>query len=258
MEKTESLIRMIAGTALLLIFALPSPAQWVNYKTPGIPRTPDGKPNLSAPAPRTADGKPDISGIWRVNGYQYNIGKDLKAGDIVMLPEAQAIYDERRKTNSFDNPWARCFPGGVPRAFLSPDPFKILYMPVPKVTVILFEAIQTWRQIFTDGRELPRDPDPAYMGYSIGRWDGDTFVVETAGFHEKNWIDSAGMPGSDALHVTERFHRKDFGHMDVAITINDPKSYAKPWTVTLPFTPYPDDELVEYVCNENNRYPTAK
>src|SRR5213080_3878795 len=128
MEKTF-LTRMIAWTALLLIFALPSPAQWVNYKTPGIPRPPDGKP--------------DISGIWRVNGYQYNIGKDLKAGDIVMLPEAQAIYDERRKTNSFDNPWAQCFPGGVPRAFLSPDPFKILYIPVPQVTVILFEAVQT-------------------------------------------------------------------------------------------------------------------
>src|SRR5436189_5555565 len=127
MEKTF-LTRMIAWTALLLIFALPSPAQWVNYKTPGIPRPPDGKPNLSAPAPRTADGKPDISGIWRVNGYQYNIGKDLKTGEILMLPEAQAIYNERREINSFDNPWARCFPGGVPRAFLYPDPFKILHM----------------------------------------------------------------------------------------------------------------------------------
>src|SRR5262249_35764604 len=169
MEKTESLMRVIAGTALLLIFVLPSPAQWVNYKTQGIPRTPDGKPDLSAPAPRTADGKPDISGIWRVNGYQYNIGKDLKPGQIVMLPEAQALYDERRKTNSFYNPGAGFSRGAIPRSFLSPDPFKILYIPVPKVTVILFEAVQPWRQIFTEGRDLPRAPDPAYMGYSIGR-----------------------------------------------------------------------------------------
>src|SRR5438093_10584029 len=111
--------------------------------------------------------------------------------------------------------------------------------------------------MFTDGCELRRDPDPAYMGYSMGRWDGDTFVVETAGFHEKNWIDSAGMPGSDALHVTERFHRKDFGHTEVAITINDPRSYAKPWTVRLPLSPVPVEAFVEDVCNENITYRAA-
>lgn len=257
MGNTERLIcQGFSGVALLLMLAMPSSAQWPN--TPGIPRTPDGKPDLTAPAPRTPDGKPDISGIWRVNGYQYNIAKDLKPGEIVMLPRAQALYDERRKTNSVDNPWAYCYPGGIPRAYLSPDPFKIVY--TPKLTVIIYEAVQTWRQIFTDGRELPKDPDPTWMGYSIGRWEGDTFVIETTGFHDGAWIDSNGVPGSDALHVTERFHRKDFGHMDVSITITDPKMYAKPWTVTLPFTPYPDDELVEYICVENNLYspPRAK
>lgn len=250
---TQRLIHGLAGAALLVIFAVPSPAQWLNYKAPGIPRLPDGKPDFNAPAPRTVDGKPDISGIWRVNGYQYNIGKDLKPGDIVLLPEAQKLYDARRKNNSLDNPWAQCFPGGVPRAYLSPDPYKIVY--TPKLTVILFEAVQTWRQIFADGRDFPKDPDPTWMGYSIGRWEGDIFVVETTGFYNMNWIDSAGLPASNALHVTERFHRKTFGQMDVAVTINDPKSYAKPWTVTLPFTPYPDDELVEYICNDNNKYP---
>ena len=258
MTKTERLIHIgVVGVALLLIFALPSHAQWLNYKLATTPRTPDGKPDLNAPAPKTPEGKPDFSGVWRVNGYQYNIGKDLKPGEIDMLPRAKALYEQRRKSNSFDNPWAQCYPGGVPRAWLSPDPFKILYMPVPKVTVVLFEAVQTWRQIFTDGRGFPNDPDPTYNGYSIGHWDGDTFVVETTGFHDNNWIDSAGMPGSDALKVTERFRRKDFGHMDVAVTIDDPKMYSKPWTVILPFTPYPDDELVEYVCNENNRYPVS-
>jgi hypothetical protein len=122
------------------------------------------------------------------------------------------------------------------------------------MVVMLYEAVHSYRQIFTDGRELPKNPNPTWFGYSIARWDGDTFVVQTAGFNDKGWLDNAGRPATELLRVTERFRRKDFGHMDIEITIDDPKAYTKPWTVTQPLTYQPDDELLEYICNENNKY----
>lgn len=226
--------------------------QW-RYPTAGIPRTPDGKPNLSAPAPKTADGKPDITGLWRPgNGYVTNIARDLKPEDVPFQPWAKELYEHRRATDSKDDPTALCIVGGVPRNDLVPYPFKILQ--VPGMVVILYEAVQSFRQIFTDGRPLPKDPNGAWLGYSIGRWEGDTFVVETAGFNDSVWIDNNGKPATEALRVTERFHRKDFGHMDVLITIDDPKAYTKPWSVTVPLLLQPDNELIEYICNENNKY----
>jgi len=235
----------------LVASALPA-VQW-KHPTAGIPRTPDGKPNMTAPAPKTADGKPDITGLWKPGaGYVGNIARDLKPGDIPYQPWAEALYKQRRDTNSKDDPTANCIVGGVPRNDLVPYPFKILE--VPGMVVILYEAVQSFRQIFTDGRELPKEPNPAWLGYSIGKWEGDAFVVETRGFNDMGWLDNAGRPATDALHVTERFRRKDFGHMDVQITIDDPKAYTKPWSMTLPLIFQPDDELIEYICNENNKY----
>jgi hypothetical protein len=227
--------------------------QW-RYPAAGIPRMPDGKPNLSAPAPKTPEGKPDISGLWMPGGgYVGNIAKDLKPEDVPFQPWAAALFKDRREQNSKDDPTAtKCMVGGVPRNDLVPYPFKILR--VPGMVVILYEAVHSYRQIFTDGRPLPEDPNPTWLGYSIGKWEGDEFVVQTAGFNDKGWLDNGGKPGTEALRVTERFHRKDFGHMDVLITIEDEKAYTKPWSITLPLTLRPDDEIQEYMCNENNRY----
>jgi len=235
----------------MLIGAAPG-VQW-KQPTAGIPRLPDGKPNLSAPVPKTPEGKPDITGLWMPGpGYVGNIAKDIKAEEIPYQAWAEALYKQRRDTNSKDDPTANCIVGGVPRSDLVPYPFKIVQ--VPGMVVILYEAVHSYRQIFTDGRELPKDPNPTWFGYSIGRWDGDMFVVETSGFNDKGWLDNAGRPATELLHVTERFRRKDFGHMDIEITIDDPKAYTKPWTVTLPLTFRADDELIEYICNENNKY----
>lgn len=245
--------------AFAVVFLLPAPllAQlpgWINYPTPGIPRHPDGKPNLSAPTPRTPDGRPDLSGLWRPAATLVgDISRGMKPGETVPFqPWAEELYKKRRATESKDDPTASCIVGGVPRSDLVPYPFKILT--VPGLTVILYEAVHSYRQIFTDGRPLPVDPNPAWFGYSVGRWDGDTFVVETTGFNDNVWLDNFGKPATSALRVTERFRRKNFGQMDVEITIDDPKAYTRPWTVTLPLALQPDTEIIEYMCNENNKY----
>jgi hypothetical protein len=236
--------------ALLMIE--PAVAQW-RVRTPGIPRTPDGKADLSAPVPRTADGKPDLSGLWRpVSGYVANIAKDLKPEDVPYQPWAEKLYKDRRATDSRDDPTANCIVGGVPRSDLVGYPFKILQ--VPGLVAVLYEAVHSYRQIFTDGRRLPEEANPQWFGYSVGRWEGDTFVVETAGFNDNVWLDNSGRPATSALRVTERFIRKDFGHMDIQITMDDPKAYTRPWGMTLPLTLQPDDEIIEYICNENNKY----
>jgi hypothetical protein len=238
--------------ALLLMTASVS-AQWLKYPTPGIPRTPDGKPNLSAPAPKTADGKPDITGLWLTQGiYIGDIAKDLKAGEVPFQPWAEELYKHRRDTLSKDDPTGRCIPGGVPRSTAVPYPFKILNA-TNGIVVVLYEAVHAYRQIFTDGRPLPKDPNPNWMGYSVGRWDADTFVVESSGFNDNVWLDNNGHPAGESLRVTERFRRKDFGHMSIDITIDDPKTYTKPWNVTLPLVLQPDTEMLEYICPENEK-----
>ena len=241
----------ITIAALLMMTAAPS-AQWLGYPTPGIPRTPDGKPNLTAPAPRTADGKPDLSGLWLTRGiYIGNIAKDLKE-EPPMQPWAAELYKKRRDTLSKDDPTGRCIPGGVPRSTAVPYPFKILST-TSNIVVVLYEAVHAYRQIFTDGRALPKDPNPNWMGYSIGRWEGDTFVVESSGFNDNVWLDNNGHPAGESLRVTERFRRKNFGSMDVEITIDDPKTYTKPWNVTIPLAFQPDTEMLEYICPENEK-----
>jgi hypothetical protein len=239
--------------ALVLLMSATTSAQWLNHPTAGIPRTPDGKPNLAAPVPRTPDGKPELAGLWRPSpGLTGDIARNLKPGDVPFQPWAETLYKQRRANNSKDDPTANCIVGGVPRSDLVGYPFKILQ--VPGMVVILYEAVHAYRQIFTDGRKLPENPQPTWFGYSVGHWEGDTLVVETTGFNDKGWLDNAGKPATDQLHVTERFIRKDFGNIDIQITIDDPKAYTRPWTVTQPLAFQADTELLEYICNENNKY----
>ena len=243
----------IAFTTVLVAATVSLGAQWLNYPTAGIPRTPDGTPDLSAPTPRAADGKPVLAGLWRPSpGLVGDIARNLKPGDVPFQPWAEALYKHRRATDSKDDPTASCIVGGVPRSDLVGYPFKILE--VPGMVVILYEAVHSYRQIFTDGRQLPHDPQPTWFGYSTGRWEGDAFVVQTAGFNDKGWLDNAGKPATEQLRVTERFVRKDFGHMDIQITIDDPKAYTKSWSVTQQLAFQPDTEILEYICNENNKY----
>jgi hypothetical protein len=237
-----------------LAFAGVLSAQWLNYPSHDIPRTGDGKPNLTAPAPRAANGKPDLSGIWKQpNGVKYtiNLAADLKPDEVQLQPWAAELYSRRQNTLSKDDPVGHCLLPGVPQMAAVPYPWKVIQ--TPGEVVILFEAFKTFRQIFTDGRSIPADANPTWMGYSIGRWEGDTLVVETGGFNDNTWIDTGGHPHSDALHVTERYHRRDFGHMDLQITVNDPKAYKKSWTASYPVELMADTELLDYVCEENNK-----
>jgi hypothetical protein len=234
-------------------------AQWPRVASPKLPRTADGKVNLTAPTPRTADGHPDFSGVWEMYAegenpkLLTNLAADLKPGDVPFLPWAETTYKERAASNGKDHPGAQCLPSGIPEKDTVPHPYKIVQ--TPDLIIILYESRTIYRQIFTDGRPLPPDPNPAWQGYSVGHWDGDTLVVETAGFNGKTWLDMSGHPATDALHVTERFTRRDLGHMDLQFTINDPKAYSKPWTVAAKVHLLPQDDLIEYVCEENNKAP---
>ena len=228
-------------------------AQWLKYPTKNVPRTKDGKPDMTAPAPRTKDGKPDISGIWMPNGLKYliNIAADLKPDQVPFQPWAAALYKERRANMGRDDPNNQCLPSGTPEKDAVTSPFKI--MQFPGETLILYESRTIFREVFTDGRPLPKDPNPTWQGYSIGHWEGDDFVVETNGLNDKIWMDTNGHPLTEAARITERFHRKDFGHMDIQITIDDPKAYTKPWTVTENPSLLVDTDLLESVCEENNK-----
>jgi hypothetical protein len=269
----------------LVLFAFLSTcahAQWLNYPTPGTPRTRDGKPNLSAPAPRIG-GKPDLSGVWmhepttvaevrRLFGnrfdaeitlappgmeigtqhkYAFNILVDFKPEESPMRPEAAEIL---RKSQVIATNGAGVCAGvlGFPLAGLLSEPIKIVQS--PKLTVILYEAGYLHRQVFTDGRALPKEFDyPSFLGYSVGHWERDTFVVETAGFNDKTSLDAAGHPHSEALRVTERFRRRDFGHLDVEMTFDDPNVYTKPFTVKVGHDLLADADIFEMFCNENEK-----
>jgi hypothetical protein len=242
-------------TGAFLALATVASAQWLDYKTPGIPRLPNGKPNLSAPAPRTADGHPDLSGVWGGPGggsYDRNIARDLKSADI--QPWAEKIYQQRVLNEGKDAPRANCLP----------DPF-VYYHAVdvariaqtPGVIVMLYQGTtnSVHRTIFTDGRPLPVDPNPTWMGYSVGRWDGDALVVETSGFNDHGWLDIEGHPHTEALKITERFRRRDFGHMDLTITIDDPKTFTRAFSLEMPQHLMPDTDLIESVCENDTTRP---
>ena len=259
MRTERVLLVAILATTLLSVAA---DAQWLNYPTPGIPRLPDGKPNLSAPAPLTSDGKPDLSGLWRAEclalsscwgqSRNFDLARGLPPGEVELTPWSAAVLGQRVTRKGVDDPAGYCLPHGHPRMAF-PSIFKILQ--TPTVTAFLYETIpgSVFRQVFTDGRPLPEDPEPTRMGYSVGRWDGDTFVVETSGFRDRGWLDARGRPHSDALRVIDRYRRTDFGHMDWAITIDDPKAFVKAWTVTVQLTFAADTDLLEGFCDNHDK-----
>ena len=237
-----------AGLLIAALFVSPLSGQWINYPTPGIPRTPDGRPNLAAPAPRTADGKPDFSGLWRpVQGGKYglNVAVDLKPEEIQPWVRAESRRQLEQQADS-----ANCMPIG-PR-LTGGVAFKILQTPA-LIAILHEQSGNVFQQIFMDGRELPNDPTPSWNGYSIGRWEGDTLVVETAGFNDKTVLDPLRHPHTESLHITDRFRRRDFGHIELQRTFRDPGAYARPWTITLDIEYAADDELLEYFCLENER-----
>ncbi len=270
--------RMKAGIFLAAAVTCAN-AQWLNYPTPGTPRTKDGKPNLSAPAPRASNGKPDLSGVWQVeppapgetyrkvgdvstfvvpgddprefSPYFFNILADFRREDAPIRPAAAEIFMKNFKNYGKDHPGSHCLPMGIPGTELIAIPFKVVQ--TPGIVVMLNEVDFTYRQIYTDGRPLPADPQPAWQGYSIGKWEGDTLVVQTAGFNDKSWLDALGHTHSEALRVEERFRRRDFGHMELQITIDDAKTFTKPFTIKVNQLLVPDSDVIETVCGENER-----
>lgn len=237
-----------ATAIAVFLLSAPLTAQWVNLPTPGIPRTAKGKANLTAPAPRTADGKPDLTGLWqRISPKYYeNIAADLKPGDVP--PWAEALVQSRKENLHKEHMSLQCLPWG-PSYSTSGRMAKIIQ--TPGVILLLDDAL-TYRQIFMDGRKLEADPNPSWMGYSVGHWDGGTLVVESNGYNDRTWLDRDGHPHSEALRMTERYRRRDFGHMDIEVTLSDPKVYPRPWTVALTAELVTDTELLEAVCNESS------
>ena len=254
-------------------------AQWVKYPTPGTPRTADGKPNLTAPTPRAPNGKPDLSGVWHVqptsreemkrlfgndvdaievpgmeidtvSKYAINILQDFKPGEAPVRPEVGEVLKRRQGGTTDVFPPTHCLPAGIPMSTLLSEVTKIVQ--TPALTIIMLELGGN-RQIYTDGRKHVTDPSPSWLGYSVGTWEGDTLVVDTVGFNGKSWLDIIGHPQSEAAHLVERYRRRDFGHMDVEITIDDPKWYTKPFTIKVTHLLQPDTDIVEYFCNENEQ-----
>jgi len=246
---------LIGTLTILFVMTGATPAQWIKLPLPGTPRTPDGKPELAAPAPRTPDGKPDLSGIWAADSRAYFLNLAGEGVEPPMQPWAAALYKERIDNAGRDKPQVHCLPHGVPDDMLvGPGyPFKIVQ--TSREMIVLGEEFNQFRQIFTDGRALPVDPNPAWFGYSVGKWEQDTFVVETRGFKDGSWLDQA-LPHTDALHLTERFRRRNFGSMDLEITIDDPKAYTKPWkSTTVHLKLLPDTELIEHLCENEKDAP---
>jgi hypothetical protein len=259
-------------TILLATTTLPVAAQWLNYPDSRTPRTRDGKPNLTAPAPRM-NGKPDLSGVWQaertplaeftrvlgdniakvqidlneVTKHAINVFWGLKSEEEPLRLEAVAILKQRK---GLDEPVSHCLPSGVPEAIFV-DAFKMIQ--APREIVVLLGEGDPPRQIHTDGRSLPQDPQPSWMGYSVGKWEGDTLAVETAGFNEASWLDSVGHPRSESMRIRERYRRRDFGHMDLEVTLEDPKFYTRPFTLKTQLNLIPDSDVLEYICTENEK-----
>ena len=243
-------MQRIAITAALLLLPVSLCAQWLDFQTPGIPRKADGKPSLTAPVPRTPEGKPDLSGIWQpeINPYRFDLIQDLK-DEAIFRPAAQAVLMERIKDFHRDDPVTNCLPTG-PSEILNAM-YRIIQ--TPTIVALLYESgTGRFRQIYMDGRKLPKDPNPTWLGYSVGHWEGDTLVVESAGFNDRTWLDRVGHPHSEKLRVTERFRRVDFGHMQFQITYDDPETLTKPLSLSLAMNYAADTDMLENVCNEGN------
>ena len=252
-------------------------AQWPSYPTPGVPRTADGKPVLDGPAPRTPDGKVDFSGVWNLAfGGGGGRGRGAGAGGaqppapdpnaipvsqffevagrgypLPLQPWAAELKARRFAQNSKDHPDAHCLPLHPIQLHLHPQPRKI--MQTAEVLLLIYEANDGRRQVFMDGRQLPTGEfEPWWYGYSVGRWEGDTLVVESNGFKDQMWLDEYGTPGSDRQKVTERFRRLNFGTLEIQVTVDDAKTFTRPFTFTMQQRLMPDTELIEFVCGENN------
>jgi hypothetical protein len=266
--------RFVGVVVMLVVGASASTvAQWLKYPTEGIPRTRDGKPKNAAAAPRLPDGKPDLSGIWHagnripctndINRFidcgseiggsklTLDLGLDLPGGTLPYQPWAAALKKQRAADDSRDDPHVRCLPDSVPRMWTLPHLTKAIH--TQKLLVLLYEVNATYRQIFLDGRPFPQDMNPAWTGYSVGHWEGDALVVETRGFRDNLWIDMQGSPMSEAAKMTERIRRPNFGTLQIDLTIDDAKTYTKPFTVKLTETLEADTELVDEFCLENEK-----
>jgi hypothetical protein len=279
-ENRENMRVQILGLGIIVAGAMASVnAQWLNYPAPGTPLTRDGKPDPMAKAPRAVNGRPDLSGVWQIeppqpgeyerlygpvgagevygddlrdqSKYFFNLFIDFKEGEEPLRPGAAAQTLRNRQNIIADSPVAHCLPYGLPNRYFNARPFKIFQ--TPQAIVIYYELDGAFRQIHTDGRKLPVDPFPAWMGYSTGKWDGDTLVVDTAGFNDKTWLDVRGHPHSEALLVQERFHRRDFGHMDIQATVEDPNILTKPVTVKFTVLLIPNSDVLENFCTEGER-----
>lgn len=265
---------------LPLLFAASAYAQWVNLPTPGVPRLRDGKPNLSAKAPRV-NGKPDLSGVWHVHAdtierfqrlfgpnfkddnnpvgmelntisiYGVDAFADLEFGKEPMRPAAAQIFARRFPDGPEQLPSTQCLPMPMMAAMLLSEPIK--FVQSPGLTMILHEFNNDYRQVYTDGRKLTVDPFPATLGYSVGRWDGDAFIVESNGFKNEGWLDVLGHPYSEALRMTERYRRRDFGHLDAEFSFDDPAMYTRPFSYKVTFDLLADADLYEYTCLENEK-----
>ena len=267
-------LRSFATIGLALVLGTSLSAQWPRYEVPGVPRTADGRPDLDAPAPRAPDGRPDLSGIWQnyrpptqqvrsvnagffddlpptlINEFR-DIGSGLKDG-LPLQPWAAALKKERMDANSMDNPDAHCLPLGIMQLHTHVDPRRILQ--TPQLIAFIYEANYGLRQIYLDGRPAPdNDPQPWWYGDSRGRWEGDTLVVETTNIRDGGWLDINGSPQTDAATITERFRRPNYGTLSIEVTVDDPKAYTRPWTVTLTQRLMVDSEMMEFICNENEK-----
>jgi len=238
---------------LAVVFTVPALAQWLNLPTPGIPRTPDGKPNLTAPVPRMPDGKPDLSGLWMpdLTPYRFDVIQDVK-DEWIFRPAAQELFLKRAVNLRHDNPVTHCLPAGPQAIFAAGSTRYYRIVQSRSVIALLFE-LGDFRQIYIDGRALPKDPNPTWVGYSVGHWEGETLVVTTAGFNDKTWLDMVGHPHSERLRVTEKFRRADFGHMQVEVTYDDPETLTRPLTISVGVHYAADTDMLEYVCKEDER-----
>ncbi len=256
----------------IALFALPviGFSQWVHYPTAGVPRKDDGTPNMAAQAPRLADGKPDFSGIWHTariipcdlssfincgseiggSPLARNLGLDMPGG-LPYQPWAATLVKQRSTDQGVDDPHVRCLPDNPPRTWVMPHLTKAVH--TPKLLVLLYEVNAMYRQIFIDGRPFPQDLNPSWTGYSTARWEGQTLVVQTAGFRNDLWADMSGSPLSESARLTERIRRPNYGTLELEVTIDDPKAYTKPWTVKLTQKLELDTELIDEICLENEK-----
>ena len=262
---TKRAAAAIAGVVLVLGCLSSNPAaQWVRYPTPGLPRTADGKVDMAAPTPRTADGKPDFSGFWAADEPDFRrqaapapndaawSGRTLLiARDLPLQPWLAALGKERLANHQKDDPHVRCMPLNFLRAYGMPHVLK--FVQTPGLLLMLNEWNAGYRQIFTDGRPLPADPNPSWQGYSSAGWSGDILIVETIGFRDDLWLDWSGNVITDAAKVREEIQRPDFGHIEIKVTVDDPKAYTKPWTVVLKERLVVDTELIDAPCLENEK-----